>query len=123
MNRYATALGKGKKEYDRVVQQDMALLKHIGASLLSVESSGGVRVTLDKELRPSSGRTKIHPWQVVELDPRVWEWLRPHLEELQQRRDNVFSPIQNTSELLSGDEDEDESEDEDYDEDEPEDED
>ncbi len=80
-DRYRLAKAMGREEYERVVDADEALLESLGARLISV--SGGVRIVVEKELR---GDKKIHPWNVISVDAKAWEWLHPLLVELECRR-------------------------------------
>ena len=79
-SRYNVARAKGRAHYEKVIDEDKALLEEFGARLLSVHS--GVRVALEKDLREE----KIHPWNIRSMDGRTWEWIRPLLEELLAQR-------------------------------------
>ena len=85
-NRYASALARGRREYEKLVQEDTELLKTFGLRLLSVEG-GGIRAAIESELRGN----KINPWNVVEVNPKAWNWVRPLLVRLSQHGgvDNV----------------------------------
>lgn len=76
-NRYASALARGRREYEELVRQDAELLKMFGLRLLSVEG-GGVRAAVESELRGN----KINPWNVIEVNPKAWNWVRPLLVRL-----------------------------------------
>ena len=78
--RYKKARALGRENFERALQEDQELLDGFGMGLLSVNS--GVRVVLKKSLRGG----KINPWDVIEMSPRLWGWLRPLLVELAQRR-------------------------------------
>lgn len=76
-NRYATALARGRREYECLVEEDSQLLKKYGLRLLSVEG-GGIRAAVEGELRGS----KINPWNVIEINLKAWNWIRPLLLRL-----------------------------------------
>jgi hypothetical protein len=79
--RYRLAQAKGKRALEEAVAEDAALLRDFGARLLSVQ--GGLRVAMEKELRGD----KVHPWNVVSIDTKTWEWVRPLLLELRKSRE------------------------------------
>lgn len=70
----------GRDEYNRVVKEDADLLDVFGLKLLHADA--GIRAAVKSELHGS----KIHPWNVVEIDGKVWSWLRPLLLELKKAR-------------------------------------
>jgi hypothetical protein len=78
--RYKLARSQGRAHYEEVVKQDQGLLTGFGLGLLSVEN--GLRVVLNKEIRS----TRVNPWDVIEVKPKLWGWLRPLLEELRELR-------------------------------------
>ena len=80
-DRYRLARAMGREEYERTVDIDEALLEELGARLISVSS--GVRIVVESELR---GDGKIHPWNVITIDAKAWDWLHPLLVELQCHR-------------------------------------
>lgn len=80
MNRYRVALGKGRAEYEKAIDEDIDLLESFGLKLLSVE--GELRAVSSKK----EGK-RINPWDVMKVDMEVWNWLRPLLLELHERRE------------------------------------
>ena len=62
---------------EEVVQEDGKLLADFGLRLLSIE--GGVRAAVEDELR----NNRVNPWNVVSIDEKTWDWLRPLLHRLQ----------------------------------------
>lgn len=78
LSRYKTALAKGREAYEKVVEEDQRLFEVFGLTLLSVEP--GVRVC------PSAKRKKINPWDVIQIESKLWVWLRPLLVELVELR-------------------------------------
>jgi hypothetical protein len=76
-NRYRIALAMGRDAYKAAVDEDAELLEYYGMKLLSVEDS--VRAAVNSELR---GSKVIHPWNVVEISMKVWNWVRPLLVRL-----------------------------------------
>ena len=80
ISRYMKARAQGKEEYTRVLEEDQRLLDTFGVGLLSAENS--LRVVIKKKLRGS----RINPWDVIEVGPALWEWLRPLLVELRELR-------------------------------------
>ncbi len=79
--RYRIARAMGRREFEAAVEEDQELLAQFGARLMSVQ--GGVRAALECELK-SDG--KVHPWNLVGVDEKTWEWLRPLLVELAGHR-------------------------------------
>ena len=80
IDRYKLAQAKGKAHYERAVEEDQNLLTGFGLGLLSV--SNGIRVVLKESLRES----RINPWDVIEINAKLWGWLRPLLIELAELR-------------------------------------
>lgn len=80
-SRYRAARALGRDEYNRVVKEDTELLDAFGLRLLHADS--GIRAAVKTEVKGA----KIHPWNVVEIDGKVWGWLRPLLVELRESRD------------------------------------
>ena len=77
MSRYQLARAvDGSRGYEAAVREDSVLLRMFGLTLLSVDC--GVSAAVDREVR--NGR--IHPWNVVRLDDKTWNWLRPLLIRL-----------------------------------------
>ena len=75
--RYRVAKAMGREHFEKAVEEDRELLHLLGARLLSVE--GGMRAALESELK---GDGRVHPWNVVTIDEKTWQWLRPILAEL-----------------------------------------
>jgi len=76
--RYRLARATGK--LNEVVEEDRQLLEALGSKLLSIEA--GIRfVPSDRE---KEGH--VNPWDVLSLDERAWDWIRPLLIELHQSR-------------------------------------
>lgn len=71
--RYLVAQALGKDNLAEAVREDGKLLNSYGLKLLSVE--GGVQAALMSEVRGS----KVHPWNVISINNKTWEWLRPIL--------------------------------------------
>lgn len=76
-NRYASALARGRRQYEEIVEEDAELLKIFGLRLLSVEG-GGIRAAVESEIRG----TKVNPWNVIEVNMKAWNWVRPLLVRL-----------------------------------------
>jgi hypothetical protein len=79
--RYRIARAMGRKDFEEAVDEDKELLAQFDARLMSVQ--GGIRAALECELK-SDG--KVHPWNLVGVDEKTWEWLRPLLVELAGHR-------------------------------------
>lgn len=79
--RYRIAKAMGRKEFESAVDADKELLEEFGARLMSVQ--GGIRAALECEIKPDG---KVHPWTLVGVDEKTWEWLRPLLVELASQR-------------------------------------
>ena len=82
-SRYHVARARGRAHYEKAIDDDRELLEEFGARLLSVHS--GLRIALEGELRGE----KVHPWNVLSIDSKTWEWLRPLLRELSAQRSVV----------------------------------
>jgi len=80
-HRYRMAQAKGKRALEEAVAEDAELLRAFGARLLSAQ--GGLRVAMEKELRGEH----VHPWNIVLIDSKTWEWIRPLLLELRRSRE------------------------------------
>lgn len=78
--RYHVARAMGEQEFARVYEEDSDLLAEFGLQLLSVEN--GVRAAVIAELR----KGKINPWNVVTIEMKSWDLIRPLLLELRSRR-------------------------------------
>jgi len=63
----------GHDRYEEVLQEDIKLLEDFGLRLLSID--GGVRAAVEGEIKGN----RINPWNVVALDEKTWDWLRPLL--------------------------------------------
>ena len=87
-NRYASALARSRREYEQVVGEDVTLLSRYGLRLLSVEG-GGVRAAVESELRGN----KVNPWNVIEISPKTWNWIRPLLLRLSSHEGHVASEV------------------------------
>ncbi len=88
--RYKLARAKGKRIFQAAVEEDQKLLDGLGLGLLSVEH--GLRVVLKRAVRGDH----INPWDVIEVSPKFWGWLRPlllELEELRALRDEWEEPV------------------------------
>jgi hypothetical protein len=83
MNRYRVALALGRDAYEAAVNEDVKLLENFGLKLLSVDEC--VRAAVISELR---GNT-VHPWNVIEISTKVWDWLRPLLLQLRELKQPV----------------------------------
>jgi hypothetical protein len=70
----------GKDELAAVLREDTELLARFGLRLLSVE--GGVQAAVEDEVK---GRKQIHPWNVLTIDEKTWGWLRPILEQVDEK--------------------------------------
>lgn len=80
LDRYAVARTVSMEEYQRVIKEDEALLDQFGLGLISADST--LRVVVKKKIRSKH----INPWDVINLPPQIWEWLRPMMVELVERR-------------------------------------
>lgn len=78
--RYLVAKALGQEALEETVAEDEHLLHQFGLKLLSVDP--GVRAAVMAEVRKGI----IHPWNVLEINNKTWDWLRPLLVELLQRR-------------------------------------
>tara|TARA_Y100000310_G_scaffold60141_1_gene55497 strand:- start:680 stop:1078 length:399 start_codon:yes stop_codon:yes gene_type:complete len=78
--RYKKARALGKDFFQRAVEEDQELLGALGLGLLSVDN--GLRVILKDSIRGE----RVNPWDVIEVSPRLWGWLRPLLLELMKLR-------------------------------------
>lgn len=83
MQRYRVALALGRKEYEEAINEDAQLLDYFGLRLLSVEEC--VRAAVKNEVRGK----KINPWNVIEINGRVWDWMRPLLVKLREHEMKV----------------------------------
>lgn len=79
MNRYIIASAKGRSAFVEAVREDEELLSHFGLRLLSVQ--GGVRAAVEDELRGD----RIDPWNVLTIDDKTWNWLRPILVNMKKK--------------------------------------
>ncbi len=80
LDRYAVARTVSVEEYQRVIKEDETLLDQFGLGLISADST--LRVVVKKKIRSKH----INPWDVINLSPQIWEWLRPMMVELVERR-------------------------------------
>ena len=78
--RYRVARARGQAHYEAIVETDRELLGAFGAGLLS--AGGGVRVFMKAGIR--NGR--VNPWDVIEVGPKVWDFIRPILIEVKELR-------------------------------------
>ena len=76
VDRYKMARAKGKRHYEELLEQDQALLADFGMGILS--ASNGVRLVRVKLLREG----RVNPWDVIEVNSRLWSWIHPLLVEL-----------------------------------------
>jgi hypothetical protein len=79
-DRYKMAQAQGSKQFAKVVEEDQRLLGAFGLGLLSVNN--GLRVVFKGAIRGD----RVNPWDVIEVNTRLWGWLRPLLAELQDFR-------------------------------------
>ena len=94
VSRYKMARAKGRQYFEEALAEDQRLLASFGLDLLSVEN--GLRVVRKKGLR--TGR--INPWDILEVNPQIWGWLRPlllELHELRKLREATVNPDYFTS--------------------------
>jgi hypothetical protein len=80
VDRYKLAMAQGKQSYEKAIEEDQALLGEFGMGLLSVQN--GPRVVIKRLLRGD----RINPWDVLQINAKLWGWLRPLLIELIQLR-------------------------------------
>lgn len=78
--RYRLALALGAPAFERLVKDDKTLLAEFGLGLLAVE--GALAVAFLNDVKGG----KVQPWHRAEIDGRVWDHLRPLLEELRDLR-------------------------------------
>jgi hypothetical protein len=78
--RYQDAKNISRSNYEEILDYDQELLSDFGLRLLYAETT--VRAAIEKEIK---GKT-IEPWNVVELQEKTWDWIRPLLEELRSLR-------------------------------------
>ena len=71
--RYIVARSFGREELASAVREDTELLSIFGLKLLSVES--GLTAAVVAELQGDV----IQPWDVVTIENKTWDWLRPIL--------------------------------------------
>ena len=80
VDRYKLARAKGQQHYEAAVEEDQVLLGEFGLGLLSVRN--GPRVVLQKALRGE----RVNPWDVIQINAKLWGLLRPLLVELSAYR-------------------------------------
>jgi hypothetical protein len=80
--RYIVARSFGREELADAVREDTELLSVFGLKLLSVE--GGVRAAVVSDLQGDI----INPWDVVTIENKVWQWLRPILVQRAKKLTN-----------------------------------
>lgn len=74
--RYSLARAKGREIYEQTYREDRQLLEQLGLGLLAV--GGSLSVSFLSEIKGD----KIHPWNRAEIDGKIWDQLRPFLEEV-----------------------------------------
>lgn len=79
-NRYHMALARGTEDYEVAIEEDAQLLKEFGLRLMGVQ--GGITAAVEAEIK----KGKINPWNVLEINSKTWEHLRPLLLELRHAR-------------------------------------
>jgi len=80
IDRYKMARANGERVYEAAVQEDRRLLRELGATLLSVDN--GPRIVVEKWMRGD----RVNPWDVIQVNAKLWGWLRPLLVELIELR-------------------------------------
>lgn len=80
MNRYKIALAQGRRAYEEAIEEDKELLAYYGFVLLSCDS--GICMVRQDRIR----KGKVHPWNTMTIESKVWAWLRPLLIELREAR-------------------------------------
>lgn len=78
--RYRIAQAMGNEELLQAIKEDTKLLAEFGLRLLSVE--GGVQAAIEDEVNDD----RINPWNVLFIDGKTWDWLRPILVQAQKRK-------------------------------------
>jgi len=74
MTRYHVAMAKGgRAAFEAAIDEDKGLLEFHGLRLLSVD--GCIRAAVLAELKGK----RVNPWNVIELSPKAWDFLRPIL--------------------------------------------
>ena len=81
MNRYKLARARSPERYQQLLREDADLLAHFGMTLTAVESGLSMVPT-----RVVKSKKRINPWDVVNVNMTLWEWMRPLLDELRSRR-------------------------------------
>jgi hypothetical protein len=81
MNRYKLARARSPERLQELLREDADLLAHFGMTLTAVESGVSMVPT-----RVMNTRKRINPWDVVNVNMSVWEWMLPLLDELRSRR-------------------------------------
>lgn len=83
MMRYAAARAQGKERYRQVLKEDADLLEQYGLKLLCVQ--GGLTVARIEDVEyDKGGRPRLHPWHRIEINEKVWKWVRPLLLKLRE---------------------------------------
>lgn len=80
MSRYRVAMAQGRAAYEAAVDEDAELLKFFGLKLLALNEC--VRAAVISEIKGN----RINPWNVVELNMKTWELMRPILVEAREAR-------------------------------------
>jgi hypothetical protein len=81
MNRYKLARARSPERLKEVLDEDAELLSHFGLTLTAVEA--GVSVVPTRILNT---KKRVNPWDVMNINMSVWEFMLPLLEELRIRR-------------------------------------
>ena len=81
MNRYKLARARSPERLQEVMEEDAELLSHFGLTLTAIEAGVSVVPT-----RIVNTKKRVNPWDVMNINMSVWEFLLPLLEELRLRR-------------------------------------
>ena len=79
-DRYRMARATSAAAYCAAVKEDTELLSQFGLQLLSADS--GVRAAIESEV----AKGVVNAWNIVAIDTKTWDWLRPLLIELKAAR-------------------------------------
>jgi len=81
MNRYKLARARSPERLQEVMEEDAELLSHFGLTLTAIEAGVSVVPT-----RIVNTKKRVNPWDVMNINMSVWEFMLPLLEELRIRR-------------------------------------